>query len=85
MPMADLCCGSAGIYNLTHTDIAMRILESKMMHVRSTQAEVIATANPGCLLQLAAGTRLFGENQRVAHVVELLDEAYSNAADAAGA
>ena len=79
MPMADLCCGSAGIYNLTHTDIAMRILESKMMHIRSTKAEVIATANPGCLLQLAAGARLFGENQRVAHVVELLDEAYDNA------
>jgi glycolate oxidase iron-sulfur subunit len=77
MPMADLCCGSAGIYNLAHTDIAMRILEAKMTNVNSTKAEIIATANPGCLLQLVAGARLFGQHQRVAHVVEILDEAYN--------
>jgi glycolate oxidase iron-sulfur subunit len=77
MPMADICCGSAGIYNVAHTDMAMRILKSKMLHVNSTRAEVIATANPGCILQLMAGARLFGTNQRVVHVVELLDEAYS--------
>jgi glycolate oxidase iron-sulfur subunit len=78
MPMADLCCGSAGIYNLTQTDMAMRILKSKMEHVNSTQADVIATANPGCILQLNAGVRFFGRKQRVAHVIELLDAAYSN-------
>ncbi|HZS55942.1 MAG TPA: (Fe-S)-binding protein, partial [Bryobacteraceae bacterium] len=79
MPMADLCCGSAGIYNLAHTDMAMRILEAKMANVNLTEAEIIATANPGCLLQLVAGTRLFGHNQRVVHVVEILDEAYTPA------
>lgn len=79
MPQADLCCGSAGIYNLAHTDMAMRILENKMDQVNSTRAEVITTANPGCMLQLMAGARLFGKNQRVAHVVELLDEAYGAA------
>ncbi|MBV8896650.1 MAG: 4Fe-4S dicluster domain-containing protein [Acidobacteriaceae bacterium] len=77
MPMADVCCGSAGIYNLAETDMAMRILKSKMEHVNSTRAEVIATANPGCLLQLKAGARLYGSKQRVVHVIELLDEAYS--------
>ncbi len=78
MPMADLCCGSAGIYNVVHTDMAMQILRHKMEYVALTGASIIATANPGCMLQLAAGARLYGAGQRVAHVVELLDEAYSN-------
>lgn len=77
MPMADLCCGSAGVYNLEHTDLSMKILKSKMERVNSTRAAVIATANPGCMLQLAVGARLFGQNQRVVHVVQLLDEAYA--------
>ncbi|MBV9158464.1 MAG: (Fe-S)-binding protein, partial [Acidobacteriaceae bacterium] len=76
MPMADLCCGSAGIYNLVHNEMAMQILQHKMEYVGLTGAAIIATANPGCLLQLAAGARLFGNGQRVVHVVELLDEAY---------
>jgi len=76
MPMADLCCGSAGIYNVVQNEMAMSVLKSKMDHVNSTGAEVIATANPGCMLQLQAGARLHGKGQRVAHVVEILDEAY---------
>lgn len=80
MPLSDLCCGSAGIYNVTHTDMAMSILKKKMNYVRSTGATIIATANPGCLLQLEAGARLFGEGQRVMHVIEILDAAYRNAA-----
>ena len=47
-----------------------------MEAINSTGATVIATANPGCILQLRAGARLYGRGQRVAHVVELLDEAY---------
>jgi glycolate oxidase iron-sulfur subunit len=78
MPNADLCCGSAGIYNLTHNEMAMQILEHKMEHVSGTDASIVATANPGCMLQLSAGARLFGNGQRVVHVVELLDEAYRN-------
>ena len=76
MPMADLCCGSAGIYNVVQNEMAMSVLKSKMDHVNSTGAEVIATANPGCMLQLQAGARLHGKGQRVVHVVEILDEAY---------
>jgi glycolate oxidase iron-sulfur subunit len=76
MPLADVCCGSAGIYNVLQNDMAMQILERKMAGVNSTGAEVIATANPGCILQLRAGARLHGSGQRVVHVVELLDEAY---------
>jgi glycolate oxidase iron-sulfur subunit len=57
----------------------MQILVGKMEYVAMTDASVIATANPGCMLQMAAGARLYGTGQRVAHVVELLDEAYRNA------
>lgn len=78
MPMADLCCGSAGIYNVVHNDMALQILRHKMDYVSATNASLIATANPGCMLQLAAGVRLYGDGQRVAHVIEVLDEAYEN-------
>jgi glycolate oxidase iron-sulfur subunit len=77
MPMADLCCGSAGIYNIVQNEMAMRILQQKMDYVATTKAALIVTANPGCLLQLRAGARLYGTGQRVAHVVEVLDEAYA--------
>jgi glycolate oxidase iron-sulfur subunit len=76
MPNADICCGSAGIYNIVQNDMAMQILEHKMTSVNVTKAHVIATANPGCMLQLEAGARLYGSGQRVVHVVQLLDEAY---------
>jgi glycolate oxidase iron-sulfur subunit len=79
MPLSDLCCGSAGIYNVIENEMAMAVLEKKMHSVNSTGAEVIATANPGCMLQLQAGVRLHGHGQRVMHVVEILDEAYRNA------
>ena len=77
MALSDLCCGSAGIYNVVQNEMAMQILEKKMTHVNQTSAEVIATANPGCLLQLQAGVRLHGKNQRVVHIIEILDEAYA--------
>lgn len=76
MPLSDLCCGSAGIYNVVHNDMSDAILRKKMEAIGTTGAEVIATANPGCILQLRAGAKLYGKGQRVAHVIELLDEAY---------
>ena len=79
MPGADICCGSAGIYNVVQNEMAMQILKHKMEAVNGTQAEIIATANPGCMLQLQAGVRLHGSGQRVMHVVEVLDRAYKNA------
>jgi len=78
MPGADLCCGSAGIYNVVQNEMAMLILERKMESVNATRAHIVATANPGCMLQLQAGIRLRGNDQRVMHVVELLDLAYKN-------
>jgi glycolate oxidase iron-sulfur subunit len=79
MAGADLCCGSAGVYNVVQNDMAMQILERKMETVNATGARIIATANPGCLLQLQAGVRMHGSGQRVMHVVEVLDLAYRNA------
>jgi glycolate oxidase iron-sulfur subunit len=79
MPGADICCGSAGIYNVLQTEMSMQILASKMTAVKSTGASIIATANPGCMLQLQAGARVHATRQRVLHVIELLDLAYKNA------
>jgi len=76
MPLSDICCGSAGIYNILHTRLSMNILEKKMDNVTLARAEIVATANPGCMLQLEAGVRKWGHGERVVHVVELLDEAY---------
>jgi len=58
--------------------MSMQILASKMASAKTTGAEIIATANPGCMLQLQAGVRVHGTRQRVMHVVELLDLAYKN-------
>ncbi len=76
MQLSDLCCGSAGIYNVVHIGMAMALLKKKMDSVNATGAPVIAASNPGCMLQLRAGVQKFGHGQRVAHVVEILDEAY---------
>ena len=77
MPLADQCCGSAGVYNVTEIDTSMQLLKEKMQHAKSTSAPIIVTANPGCILQLRAGSKLHGTHQEVLHVVELLDRAIS--------
>ena len=77
MPRSDSCCGSAGVYNVVQNELSMKILDEKMEYVASRATRrFIATANVGCTLQFAAGIKRKGLNARVAHVVELLDEAY---------
>ena len=75
---ADICCGSAGVYNVVQNQMAMQILAKKMEQVNATGAGIVATANPGCLLELEAGVRMHGKGQKVTHVVELLDRAYGS-------
>jgi glycolate oxidase iron-sulfur subunit len=75
LPYSELCCGSAGIYNVTQTETSLQLLAEKMQQTQSTRATIIATANPGCLLQLRAGAAIHHTNQEVLHVVELLDRA----------
>jgi glycolate oxidase iron-sulfur subunit len=77
MAEADWCCGSAGIYNVVQPELSAAILARKMPHVEATAADIVATANPGCIIQLRAGVRDAGLPMRVMHVVELLDWAYS--------
>lgn len=85
MPASDVCCGSAGVYNIIENEMAEQILTSKMRNVNSVSPEQIASSNPGCMIQLSAGARLHGKDklksnpEPVKHIVELLDEAYKNA------
>lgn len=76
LPEATWCCGSAGIYNLTQPEMAGQLLERKVRNIRSTGAQVVATANPGCLLQVVNGCRAAGVEVRVVHPITLLAEAY---------
>jgi glycolate oxidase iron-sulfur subunit len=73
LPYSDICCGSAGVYNITQTEASLELLAEKMKHAASTNAETIVTANPGCLLQMRAGAELHKTGQQVLHVMELLD------------
>jgi glycolate dehydrogenase iron-sulfur subunit len=75
---SEVCCGSAGIYNVVQNEMAERLLTAKMQRVDETGAELILTANPGCLLQLRAGVARSRGQRRVLHVIELLDEAYAD-------
>lgn len=76
MAQSDWCCGSAGVYNVTQPDLSAKILSNKMDNVGQTEAQVLAAGNPGCILQLKAGLQQRGLTMRVAHPIELLDEAY---------
>jgi glycolate oxidase iron-sulfur subunit len=72
LPESDLCCGSAGVYNLMEPEIAGQLLARKLDRIAATGAEVVATGNPGCLLQLRQGLAERGLAIRVHHPVELL-------------
>jgi glycolate dehydrogenase iron-sulfur subunit len=78
LPFADICCGSAGVYNVTQTKASLDLLTEKMAFAKATKAQIIATANPGCLLQLRAGAEIHQTGQEVLHVMEILDRACSN-------
>ena len=73
------CCGSAGIYNLIQPEMANELLERKLKHIKATGAEVVATGNPGCLLQIINGAKQQKLPLRVAHPITLLAEAYRQA------
>jgi glycolate oxidase iron-sulfur subunit len=75
LPHSDLCCGSAGVYNVTQTEASLALLAEKMRYASGTRAQVIATSNPGCLLQMRAGAEMHHTKQQVLHVIELLDQA----------
>ena len=74
-----MCCGGAGFYSMVQPELSGRILATKLGNVAATGAEQVVTANPGCMLQLGQGlasSNCPAAGRRVAHVVDLLDEAY---------
>jgi glycolate oxidase iron-sulfur subunit len=75
IPNGDRCCGAAGIYNVTEPELSGRLMREKAEAVASTGAAVVASGNPGCTMQLAAGLRELGADIRVVHPIELLDAA----------
>lgn len=75
LPDADRCCGSAGIYNLTHPEMAGSLLDRKMDDIPDN-IEMISMGNPGCMLQIAMGVEKYGRSEKVVHTVQLLDWAY---------
>jgi glycolate oxidase iron-sulfur subunit len=79
MDGADRCCGSAGIYNVTHSGMSQHLLKEKMQSVAATGGEAIVAPNPGCMLQLRSGAARFGPNIEVYHLMDLLDRAYGEA------
>jgi glycolate oxidase iron-sulfur subunit len=76
---ADQCCGSAGIYNLIEPETSDAVLAPKLRHLAATGATLVASGNPGCLMQLGAGLARSGSVARAVHPVELLDAAYAAA------
>ena len=74
---AETCCGGAGIYNLQHPELSNDILRDKMASIEESGADTVATANPGCIMQIGAGVLLNGVNVDVIHPIELLDASYS--------
>jgi glycolate oxidase iron-sulfur subunit len=76
---ADMCCGSAGVYNLAHPGLSWDILQEKMHHLARTDADVVLTGNPGCMLQLESGIRQAGLTMKVMHPIELLALSYRSA------
>jgi len=74
---ATWCCGSAGIYNVTQPQTAAWLQQRKLGHLRATGASIVATANPGCLIQIENGFRQAGETVEIVHPVVLLARAYA--------
>jgi glycolate oxidase iron-sulfur subunit len=73
---SERCCGSAGIYNVTHYAMSMEVLATKMGEIGKVRPDVIATGNPGCHIQLSEGVRRSGLRAEVVHPIVLLDRAY---------
>jgi glycolate oxidase iron-sulfur subunit len=74
LPESDVCCGSAGSYNLTEPEMAARLQARKATNILSTGAEIVVSTNPGCLLQIAAGLKVAGHKLRVLHLADYLAE-----------
>jgi glycolate oxidase iron-sulfur subunit len=75
IPDAAICCGSAGIYNLVQPDTAMQLGDLKVKNCLSTKPDLVVSANPGCLMQIASGLKRAGKQIPVLHMIEVVDAA----------
>ena len=82
LPNPDWCCGSAGVYNLTHPGMAEAQLERKLESIEQVAPELVVASNPGCLLHMERGARARGMTARMVHLVEVLGRAYPAATSA---
>lgn len=78
LPESDWCCGSAGVYSITQPEFSARLMERKVSHIISTGAQILATSNPGCHLQIATGLKTAGSEIKIIQPVSLLAQAYRN-------
>jgi glycolate oxidase iron-sulfur subunit len=72
-PEPGMCCGSAGIYNITEPEAAQELGDRKAQNIVDTGADVLATSNPGCLLQIMSGLERAGQTMPAVHLIELID------------
>jgi glycolate oxidase iron-sulfur subunit len=75
LPESDVCCGSAGTYNLTEPEMAERLQQRKIKNILQTGATIVVTSNPGCLLQIQSGLRKANPAVEVMHIADFLDRA----------
>ena len=75
LPESDVCCGSAGTYNLTEPEMAEQLQRRKTENILRTKADLVVTSNPGCLLQIRAGLKKAGSKTRIVHIADYLAEA----------
>jgi glycolate oxidase iron-sulfur subunit len=75
---SEICCGSAGIYNLLEPDAAAQLRDRKVRNILTTDADVVVSGNPGCL-QIATGLERAGRPMRIMHLIEVLDQSISAA------
>jgi len=78
IPNGDRCCGAAGLYNVLEPEMSDELMRQKAEAIASTGATVVASANPGCTMQIAAGLQALGKEVEVLHPVEILDRAYAS-------
>jgi glycolate oxidase iron-sulfur subunit len=79
LPGSERCCGGAGVYNLLERDLSGDVLAEKLRNIESTGAELVATGNPGCHMQIGAGAMLSDLPVSMCHPIELVDESYRRA------
>ena len=75
LPESDVCCGSAGTYNLTEPEMAERLQNRKIENILKTGADIVVTSNPGCLLQIQAGLKKVGSKIEAMHIADFLARA----------